>query len=147
MGRCGRPRGLRATEHPQPKTVAAHGRRRETIGRPPESSALVPFLSIVRAGALCVVVLAAGCARDGQRTAAAGNDRYVAVYEQLHPAVVLLTMKIPADDPKRKGQWDDAYGSGVVVESGSWGTRILTDAHVVEGPEANVATIADGAPR
>ena len=69
------------------------------------------------------------------RAAAGGDrakDRYVAAYERLHPSVVLLTMQIPADDPKRKGEWDDAYGSGIVVESGSWGTRILTDAHVVD---------------
>jgi S1-C subfamily serine protease len=57
---------------------------------------------------------------------------------------VLFTMQIPADDPKRKGEWDEAYGSGVVVESGSWGSRILTDAHVVEGAKDIVATIGDG---
>lgn len=95
---------------------------------------------IVIAFALAV---AAGCTtppRDPERA----SDRYVAAYEQLHPSVVLLTMKIPADDPKRKGEWDDAYGSGVVVESGAWGSRILTDAHVVEGAKDLVATIGDG---
>ena len=100
--------------------------------------------ALARAVALLGLAAAAGCARDGERATAAGNDRYVTVYEQLHPAVVLLTMKIPADDPKRKGEWDDAYGSGVVVESGSWGSRILTDAHVVEGAKDIVATIGDG---
>ena len=94
--------------------------------------------------ALAACALAACTGGHGERTTAAGNDRYVTVYEQLHPAVVLLTMKIPANDPKRKGEWDDAYGSGVVVESGSWGTRILTDAHVVEGAKDIVATIGDG---
>ncbi|HWT06944.1 MAG TPA: serine protease [Xanthomonadales bacterium] len=79
-----------------------------------------------------------------ERGTADSADRYVTVYEQLHPAVVLLTMKIPAIDPKHKGEWDDAYGSGVVVESGSWGSRILTDAHVVEGAKDIVATIGDG---
>ncbi|HEY0380595.1 MAG TPA: serine protease [Candidatus Elarobacter sp.] len=88
--------------------------------------------------------LAACSGSHGERTTAAGNDRYVTAYRQLHPAVVLLTMKIPANDPKRKGEWDDAYGSGVVVESGSWGSRILTDAHVVEGAKDIVATIGDG---
>ncbi len=53
-------------------------------------------------------------------------------------------MRIPADGRKRKGQWDDAYGSGVVVESGSWGSRILTDAHVIENAKDLVATIGDG---
>ena len=100
-------------------------------------------LLVVALGALAAV--ATGCARGGGSTAAGANDRYVTAYRQLHPAVVLLTMKIPADDPKRKGEWDDAYGSGVVVESGSWGSRILTDAHVVDGAKDLVATIGDGA--
>ena len=94
--------------------------------------------------ALAACALAACGSSHGERTTNAANDRYVTVYEQLHPAVVLLTMQIPAVDPKRKGEWDDAYGSGVVVESGSWGTRILTDAHVVEGAKDIVATIGDG---
>jgi S1-C subfamily serine protease len=86
----------------------------------------------------------AGCGTRGERATVAQNDRYVAAYEQLHPSVVFFTMKIPADDPKRKGEWDDAYGSGVVVESGSWGTRILTDAHVIVDAKDLVATIGDG---
>ena len=94
--------------------------------------------------ALAACALAACSSSRGEGTTATANDRYVAVYEQLHPTVVLFTMKIPAIDPKRKGEWDDAYGSGVVVESGSWGTRILTDAHVVEGAKDIVATIGDG---
>jgi S1-C subfamily serine protease len=94
--------------------------------------------------ALAACGLAACTGSRGERTTAAATDRYVTVYQQLHPAVVLLTMKIPANDPKRKGEWDDAYGSGVVVESGSWGSRILTDAHVVEGAKDIVATIGDG---
>ncbi|MEA2784108.1 MAG: serine protease Do [Candidatus Eremiobacteraeota bacterium] len=94
--------------------------------------------------ALAACAFAACGGSNGQKTTGAANDRYVTVYEQLHPAVVLLTMRIPAIDPKRKGEWDDAYGSGVVVESGSWGTRILTDAHVVEGAKDIVATIGDG---
>ncbi len=53
-------------------------------------------------------------------------------------------MKIPADDPKRKGEWDDAYGSGVVVASGRWGTRILTDAHVIADAKNLAVTIGDG---
>lgn len=71
------------------------------------------------------------------------DDRYTAIYRTLHPSVALLTMQIPADDPKRKGQWDDAYGSGVVVESGPWGSRVLTDAHVVDGARNLRATIGD----
>jgi serine protease Do len=95
--------------------------------------------------AVALGVAAAGCNTHGERTTAATNDRYVTAYEQLHPSVVLFTMKIPAVDPKRKGEWDDAYGSGVVVESGSWGTRILTDAHVIAGAKDLVAIVGDGA--
>jgi S1-C subfamily serine protease len=52
-------------------------------------------------------------------------------------------MQIPSDDPKRKGTWDDAYGSAVVIESGDWGTRLLTDAHVVDGARNVRATVGD----
>jgi serine protease DegS len=104
-----------------------------------------------RTGALALLVAAAsaGCAapranQDAARTAPGAKDGYVAAYERLHPSVVLFTMKIPSDDPKRKGQWDDAYGSGVVVESGAWGTRILTDAHVIADARHLIATIGDG---
>jgi S1-C subfamily serine protease len=105
---------------------------------------LVPS-RLLRTLVLCAVpwVLAACTGSRGASTAAP-QDRYVAAYEQLHPSVVLFTMKIPADDPKRKGEWDDAYGSGVVVESGAWGTRILTDAHVIADAKNLVATIGDG---
>ncbi len=72
-----------------------------------------------------------------------GDDRYTEFYGRLHPSVVLFTMKIPADDPKRKGAWDDAYGSGVVVASGAWGSRILTDAHVIDDARDLRATVGD----
>ena len=73
------------------------------------------------------------------------DDPFVVYYEHLHPSVVLFTMKIPANDPTRHGQWDEAFGSGVVVQSGAWGSRILTDAHVIEGARDLTATIGDGA--
>lgn len=83
----------------------------------------------MRLAAALLVVLLAACASDaGVRDA--GPD-YTGLYNRLHPSVVLITMEIPADDPKRKGQWDAAYGSGAIVASGAWGSRILTDAHVV----------------
>jgi S1-C subfamily serine protease len=95
--------------------------------------------------ALAVTSALAGCGGGrADRSGAPQSDRYVTAYEQLHPSVVLFTMKIRAQDPKRRGEWDDAYGSGVVVESGAWGSRILTDAHVVEGAKDLVATIGDG---
>jgi len=98
-------------------------------------------MSALRWAALLLLLTA--CSRAPQHDLAE-KDRYVAAYERLHPSVVLFTMKIPANDAKRKGQWDDAYGSGVVVESGAWGTRILTDAHVVEDAKDLIATIGDG---
>jgi serine protease DegQ len=91
---------------------------------------------------LCAVVLG-GCA-GGEREHQSATDRYVEMYRALHPAVVLFTMQIPSDDPKRKGKFDEAFGSGVVVASGSWGSRILTDAHVVADAKELIAQIGDG---
>jgi serine protease Do len=102
-------------------------------------------------GTILIAAAGAGCARapvaapaPTATVQAPPKDRFVRLYEKLHPSVVLFTMKIPADDPKRRGEWDDAYGSGVVVESGAWGSRILTDAHVIADARDLVATI-DGA--
>jgi serine protease Do len=95
---------------------------------------------IRRAVAVAFVAVLAACAHA---PAPAPVDPYTLQYRRLHPAVVLFTMKIPADDPKRKGQWDDAYGSGVVIASGSWGSRILTDAHVIDGARDLRARIGD----
>lgn len=90
----------------------------------------------------CAALLAAcSSSAEGSR---AKSDRFVEIYRQIHPAVVLFTMEIPSDDPKTKGTWDGAYGSGIVVESGAWGSRILTDAHVVQGARKIVAQIGDG---
>ena len=71
------------------------------------------------------------------------DDIYVAMYRRLRPSMVLFTMLIPADDPKRKGKYDQAYGSGIVVQSGAWGSRILTDAHVVADAHQISARIGD----
>ena len=86
----------------------------------------------------------AACASSARETHP--GDLFTADYTHLHPAVVFFKMKIPADDAKRKkaGLRDDAYGSGFVVESGAWGSRILTDAHVVADSTNLVATIGDG---
>lgn len=73
----------------------------------------------------------------------ASGDRYAELFATLHPSIVLLTMQIPADDQKRRGQWDDAYGSGVIYDSGAWGSRIITDAHVVADARNLRATIGD----
>jgi len=93
----------------------------------------------------CLAACALSACASGAHATAAQDDQYVALYRALHPSVVLLTMQIPADDPKRKGAWDDAYGSGVVVASGAWGTRILTDKHVIDGARGLEATIGDRA--
>ncbi|HTD37683.1 MAG TPA: serine protease, partial [Candidatus Limnocylindrales bacterium] len=89
-----------------------------------------------------VCIILTGCTSHAETTAKTQSEPYVAAYRQLHPSVVLFTMRIPSE--KHKGEWDEAYGSGVVVESGSWGTRILTDAHVVADAKDLVATIGDG---
>lgn len=103
--------------------------------RVPDSRALAAALALA-----CVAPCA--CASREERSAKAQPEPYVAAYRQLHPSVVFFTMRIPSE--KHKGDWDEAYGSGVVVESGSWGTRILTDAHVVADAKNLVATIGDG---
>jgi serine protease Do len=97
-----------------------------------------------RALGLVFALALSGCAGSAHATTAAQNDDFVALYRALHPSIVFFTMKIPADDPKRKGQWDDAYGSGVVVQSGAWGSRVLTDAHVIQDARNLVGTIGDG---
>jgi S1-C subfamily serine protease len=91
----------------------------------------------MRRALLAASLLLAGCAH------ARADDPYTTFYRQLHPSVVFFTMKIPADDPKRKGQWDDAYGSGVIVASGTWGSRILTDAHVIDDARDLRAIVGD----
>jgi S1-C subfamily serine protease len=95
-------------------------------------------------GIAAVCAALAGCSSRAETATTAQSDAYVTAYRQLHPSVVFFTIRIPADDPKHKGEWDEAYGSGVVVESGAWGTRILTDAHVVADAKDLTATIGDG---
>ncbi len=95
----------------------------------------------VRAAALAALALVAGCGAAREPSA---DERFVELYRQLHPSVVLFTMNIPADDERRKGKFDEAYGTGIVVQSGSWGSRILTDAHVVQDARNLVAQIGDG---
>lgn len=90
--------------------------------------------------AVSAAIAFAGCAKA---PTVAESDRYSELYAQLHPSVAFITMQIPADDPKRKGKWDDAYGSGVVIASGAWGSRILTDAHVVADARDLRVTIGD----
>jgi S1-C subfamily serine protease len=60
------------------------------------------------------------------------DDHVVGVVRSLHPAVVLLTMRVPPEG-KSKEKYDDAYATGMVVASGRWGSDILTVAHAVDG--------------
>lgn len=99
-------------------------------------------------GVAAALVALAACARPAPANPAPAKpalagDIYVDMYRRLRPSMVLFTMQIPSDDPKRKGAYDEAYGSGIVVQSGSWGSRILTDAHVVADARNIVAHIGD----
>ncbi len=84
----------------------------------------------------------AGCAGSAHEVGRP-RDPFAARYRVLHPSVVLITMRIPADHPRHRGDQDDAYGTGLVIASGTWGTQILTDAHVVDGARNLHALIGD----
>ena len=79
---------------------------------------------------VAVVLLAtlAGCSSSARTLE---GDPLVRTFRMIRPSVVLFTMKIPSDDPRKKGKFDDAYGSGVIVDSGAWGSQILTVQHVI----------------
>lgn len=96
-----------------------------------------------RTAVVCLTLALAACAGAAQPGSDDPSDRYTELYARLHPSIALITMQIPADDPKRKGKWDEAYGSGAIVESGAWGSRILTDAHVVADARALRAKVGD----
>lgn len=59
------------------------------------------------------------------------DDPFVAAARRLRPAVVLLSMKVPPEH--KKDRYDDAYATGFVVASGSWGSDVLTVQHAIEG--------------
>jgi serine protease Do len=92
----------------------------------------------VRAALACVAL--ASCSSNAKPL---GGDAFVRAFHTVRPCVVLFTMKIPSEDPKKKGQWDDAYGSGIVVASGAWGTQILTVEHVIHGAKQLRATLRE----
>ncbi|MBV8600476.1 MAG: trypsin-like peptidase domain-containing protein [Candidatus Eremiobacteraeota bacterium] len=83
---------------------------------------------------LLAFVALAGCAKP---------DPYVDLYRSLHPSIVFLSMRVPSDDPKRRGALDDAFGTAFVVESGDWGVRILTAKHVIDDARDLKATFGD----
>jgi S1-C subfamily serine protease len=84
--------------------------------------------------ALCVLALSS-CAPDYP------DDRFVALVRAIRPSVVLLTMRVPP--AKKSDGYDDAYGTGLVIASGSWGSDILTVAHVVDGAWDLHATVGN----
>ncbi len=92
--------------------------------------------------AICLLALTA-CAGPKKAAPQAHQDPFPRVFHLLRPSVVLFTMHIPSDDAKRKGQFDEAYGSGLIVASGPWGTQILTVEHVVHDARDLRATIGD----
>jgi len=81
----------------------------------------------VRLVAAALLLLLTACAQSYP------DDRFVALVRAMKPSVVLITMRVPPQDKKQKPAYDDAYGTGVVVASGAWGSDILTAAHVVAG--------------
>jgi S1-C subfamily serine protease len=101
---------------------------------------------LIRALAIGMCGTVLGVAGTLAWTSERSTDHYPEIYRRLHPSVVLLTMKVRSNDPHRKGAWEDGFGSGVVIESGSWGSRILTDAHVVDDERDLRATVGDVGP-
>jgi S1-C subfamily serine protease len=83
-------------------------------------------------GALALLV--SGCAHDA-------DDAFVASVQRLRPAVVLLSMRVPPES--KKNRYDEAYATGFVVSSGSWGSDILTVQHAIDGAWNLHVTIAN----
>ncbi len=80
----------------------------------------------VRALALITALLLTICA-----CARNPDDSFVRNVRVLRPSVVLLTMKVP---PEHKSDaYDEAYASGTVVASGTWGSDVLTVQHAIDG--------------
>ncbi|MGB8966532.1 MAG: serine protease [Candidatus Cybelea sp.] len=59
----------------------------------------------------------------------------------MRPAIVLLSMKVPPDN--KKDRYDDAYATGFVVASGSWGSDILTVQHATDSAWDLRVTVAN----
>ena len=98
---------------------------------------LAPLVGLL---ALALLLALAGCTTNANPI---GGDPFVRAVRGLRPSVVLVTMSIPSDDPKKKGQWEDAFGTGVIVASGAWGSQILTEEHVVRDARNLRATIGE----
>lgn len=82
------------------------------------------FRSAVSIAALVLANLT-GCAGRNP------DDAFVASVRRLRSSVVLLSMRIPPEN--KKNHYDDAYATGFVIASGSWGSDVLTVQHAIEG--------------
>jgi serine protease Do len=91
-----------------------------------------------RSAGLLLAVLSAvgltGCSHDA-------DDSFVALVHRMRPSIVLLSMKVPPDD--KKDRYDDAYATGFVVASGSWGSDILTVQHATDSAWDLRVTVAN----
>ena len=94
---------------------------------------------ILAAAALAISV--AGC---HAAPPPAPTDPFVVTVDRIEPSVVLFTMSVPSDDRKKRRELDEAYGSGVVVASGAWGTQVLTVEHVIHEAQKLRATLNGG---
>jgi serine protease Do len=90
--------------------------------------------------ALGAALALAACSSNAK---ALEGDPFPRVFRTLRPSVVLFTMRIPSDDPHKKGALDEAYGSGLIVASGAWGSQILTVEHVIHDARELKVTIGD----
>jgi serine protease Do len=89
---------------------------------------------------LAAAALLAACNAHAQQRE---PDPFVVAFRSVRPSVVLITMRVPSDDTRHKGELQDAYGTGLVVRSGAWGSEILTDAHVIEDARNLRALVGD----
>jgi S1-C subfamily serine protease len=69
------------------------------------------------------------------------DDAVVASVRRLRPSVVLLSMRVPAEN--KKDRYDDAYATGFVVASGNWGSDVLTVQHAIDGASRLRVTVAN----
>jgi serine protease Do len=90
-----------------------------------------------RLPALAALIIFAACTSNAKTN----DDPFVHAVHVIRPSVVLFTMQIPSE--KKKGQWDDAFGTGVIIASGPWGSQILTEEHVVRDARNLRATIGE----
>jgi serine protease Do len=98
----------------------------------------------MKAVAPVLLIALAACSNGAAKTQAqTSEDVFPKIFKTLRPSVVLFTMLAPSDDPKKKNVYDDAYGTGFVVESGAWGSRFLTAEHVIDGARRLRVTISN----